>query len=132
MRAVLDVVQASDSHPSAQEIYEAVRRARPHIGMATVYRAVRQLAASGLIKEVDRSAISSRYDGRTDRHDHAICTQCGVLIDLPVNIAVLSDSLQDAVCRAGLELSSHEVRLYGRCRSCLDKEKEGVAVHEAS
>ena len=117
-RAVLAVLQASQTHPTALEVYESVRRQRPRIGLATVYRILHQLAEQGRIKELGRDADCCRYDARTLRHDHGICTACGALLDIPVEIALPLESLRAAAQAAGIELDSHEVRIYGRCAAC--------------
>src|SRR5436305_3077711 len=94
-RAVLDILQASTQHPTALDVYEAVRKLRPRIGLATVYRVLHQLTEQGLIKELGGNGCS-RYDARTTRHDHAICTECGALVDIPVDIRVSNKALQAA------------------------------------
>jgi Fe2+ or Zn2+ uptake regulation protein len=116
-RAVLDVLQATDQHPTALEIYEAVRRMRPRIGLATVYRILHQLTEQGRISALGRD-IECRYDARTQRHDHAVCTECGVLLDVPVDIRLCNETLREAAHAAGIALDSHEVRIYGRCMNC--------------
>ena len=122
-RAILDVVRASQNHPTALEVYEAVRPARPRIGLATVYRILHQLTEQRLIKELGQDVECSRYDANTHRHDHAICTGCGALLDVPLDIQMSSELLQAAAQAAGIELVSHEVRLYGRCLSCQERNK---------
>jgi len=120
-QAVLGCVQQENRasvHPTALEVYEAVKRVRPHIGLASVYRILHQLVESAYLKEVHDGDESCRYDSRTGRHDHAVCTQCGVLIDLPTDVLVSEQILSDAARAAGIELNSHEVRLYGLCSSC--------------
>lgn len=121
-RAVLDTVRASHNHPTALEIYEAVRQSRPRIGLATIYRALHQLAAQGLIVELGRAEECSRYDARTNRHDHAVCTHCGALLDLPIEITMPEDTLQAAARAVGMQLGSHEIRIYGTCAACQSKE----------
>jgi Fur family transcriptional regulator, peroxide stress response regulator len=123
-RAVLDVLRASQGHPTALDVYEAVRRLRPHIGLATVYRILRQLTEQGLIKELEYGSGCSRYDARTGRHDHAICTQCGALLDIPQDIQFSNNALQAAAQSTGFELGSHEVRIYGRCTACQTRRNE--------
>ena len=118
-QAVLDVLRETDTHPTAQEIYETVRYVRPQIGLATVYRILHQLTEQGLIKELGDS--EARYDAHTARHDHAVCTQCGALLDIPMNIVITNDVLQQAAQAAGVELASHELRIYGRCKACQEQ-----------
>ncbi len=117
-QAVLDVVRSVQTHPTALEVYERVKQVRPRIGLASVYRILGHLAEQEYIKELSYGDGSSRYDGRTMRHDHGVCTQCGALLDLPVEVTVGHQSLQQAAQAAGLELDTHEVRIYGRCASC--------------
>ncbi|SRR6266487_64767 len=117
-QAILEIVRAADNHPTAQEIYDAVRRTRPHIGLASVYRILRVLVEQGEIKEIGVGEEGRRYDGHLARHDHAVCTDCGALIDLPTEIVLSQEHLQVAARTAGIELESHEVRLYGRCANC--------------
>jgi Fur family peroxide stress response transcriptional regulator len=116
-RAVLEVLRAERGHPTALELYDKVRLLRPHIGLATVYRILHQLTEQGIIREIGRDA-ECRYDANIDRHDHAICTVCGALLDVPVEVNVASDALRTAAQAAGIELASYEVRIYGRCKHC--------------
>ena len=120
-RAILDVLRASEKHPTALEVYEEVRGVRPRIGLATVYRILHQLTEQGLITELGRNDESCRYDGRTNRHDHAICTVCGALLDIPLEIRLPDEMLQAAAHGAGMNLGSYEVRIYGQCTTCQAK-----------
>lgn len=122
-RAVLAAVRESAGHPTALEVYEMVRRARPKIGLATVYRLLHQLTSQGVIKMWGYDGDCARYDGRTDRHDHALCTVCGTLLDVPGEIDLSRAALERAALSAGIELASHEVRIYGRCKECQVRSK---------
>lgn len=121
-QAVLDVVRSIQTHPTALEIYERVKPVRPRMGLASVYRILGHLVEQGHIKELSYGDESSRYDGRTTRHDHGICTICGVLLDIPVEVELPQQVLQHAAQAAGLELDTHEVRIYGRCATCQQRE----------
>jgi Fur family peroxide stress response transcriptional regulator len=122
-RAVLAVVRESASHPTAQEVHDAVRLMRPGIGLATVYRILHQLTRQGMIRVWGYEGERVRYDGRADRHDHALCTVCGALLDLPLEIELSRTALEEAARAAGLELASYEVRMYGRCAHCQARRK---------
>ena len=117
-QAVLDVVRASHSHPTAAEVYEAVRRKRPHIGIASIYRILHNLVEQGYIKDLRHTDESFHYDAHVERHDHAICTVCSALFDIPIEVSMPQDVLQAAAEAAGIELESHELRLYGCCQLC--------------
>ncbi|MBV9708901.1 MAG: transcriptional repressor [Chloroflexi bacterium] len=117
-QAVLEAVSTAPHHPTALEIYETVKHTRPHIGLATVYRILHLLVGQEYIKELRYSDESCRYDAHTARHDHAICVACGGLFDLPVAVELSHEALERASQTVGMQLTSHEVRLYGRCPSC--------------
>jgi Fur family transcriptional regulator, peroxide stress response regulator len=120
-QAVLDVVKGADDHPAASDVYKAVRGTRPRMGLASVYRILHMLVEQGWIKEIRYNDEACRYDARTDRHDHAICTQCRSLIDVPVEISVPQDILESASGATNIIFSSYELRLYGICSACSQK-----------
>ncbi len=117
-RAVLDMLRTAKNHPTALDVYEVVRRTRPRIGLATVYRILHQLTQQGLIKELGHRDDCMRYDAQTQRHDHAVCTECGALLDIPMNVGLPGELLQVAAEAAGIELDTYELRIYGRCSAC--------------
>ena len=117
-RAVLGVLRDGGNHLTAQEVFDEVRRVRPRIGLATVYRILRQLVEQGVITVWGYGSESARYDACTRRHDHAFCTGCGALLDVPLGIELPRETLEEAVRTTGMQIGSYEVRIYGRCRNC--------------
>src|SRR5262247_1017070 len=81
-RLILDVVRATDAHPTAAFVYQNVRRRLPRVSLATVYRNLRMLAAEGLLAE-RADAGGLRFDGNTGPHDHFTCLTCGRIYDAP-------------------------------------------------
>lgn len=120
-QAVLDVVKGAYDHPTASDVYESVRQKRPRMGLASVYRILHMLVEQGWIKEIRYNDETCHYDGRVERHDHVVCTECGKLIDVSVGISVPPDTLESVAKAAGIVLSSYELRLYGTCRACSQK-----------
>ncbi|QAY67663.1 Fur family transcriptional regulator [Paenibacillus protaetiae] len=86
-KAVLDVLMASEDHPTAADIIDRLRLQGQHFAYGTVYNSLRYLTEAGLIRELELGKAASRYDARMDEHQHIICTECGqvdeVLIDVP-------------------------------------------------
>lgn len=117
-RAVLEVLRASPRHPTAQEIYDEVRHTRPKIGLATVYRILHQLTEQGVIKMWGDGSERARYDACTHRHDHACCTECGTVLDVPLEIEIPREILEQAARATGITVGFHEIRIYGRCQHC--------------
>ena len=89
-QAVLQEIRAREDHPTAGEVFEGARKRLPSISFATVYNSLRYLKEAGLIHEIRFGDGASRYDRETERHDHAICTCCGKLVDfdLPGTVAL--------------------------------------------
>jgi len=79
--AVYKVIVERDDHPTASDIFEAARKRLPSISYATVYNSLRYLKEAGLVHEISFGDSASRYDGVMERHDHAICNECGKLVD---------------------------------------------------
>ena len=118
--AVLQVIRASENHLTASEIFEAARRLRPTISYATVYNSLRYLKEAGLVHEISFGNGASRYDGVTERHDHAICTSCGKLVDL--DLGVTDDLMRTAARRSRFKAESIHFTLRGLCPDCRSKE----------
>src|SRR3989442_10308003 len=81
-RLILDVVRATDVHPTAVFVYQRVRRRLPRVSLATVYRNLRMLAAEGFLAE-RTDAGGLRFDGNTGPPDHFTRLRCGRIYDAP-------------------------------------------------
>jgi len=125
--AILAEVQNAERHLTAAEIYERVRRKYPTIAYGTVYRTLHLLAKHGLIQEFPFGDNASRFDRRTDRHDHVHCVVCGELVDVEVPTALLAR--QVAAEKTGFEILDHQTVFAGICPSC--QEKRDRTVQEA-
>src|SRR5947208_12064612 len=115
-RAVLQVVADSDEHLTAGEIYEAARRRLPSISYATVYNSLKYLKEAGLVNEISFGNGASRYDRETDRHDHALCTECGKLVDF--DLTVTSELVRAAVRKTRFKPETIHLTLRGLCPDC--------------
>jgi Fur family peroxide stress response transcriptional regulator len=113
---VHEVVTTSDEHLTAAEVFERVRARDPRVGYGTVYRSLHLLVEHGLIQELTFADQSSRYDGRTDRHDHVHCTRCGVIMDVEVPMALMATHVAEE--RSGFSITSHHTVFSGVCSSC--------------
>lgn len=118
---ILDVFLGEEGHATSEELYQKVKKAYPTIGQATVYRTLKLLADAGLAKAVEFGDGAVRYEilyGQS-HHDHLICEQCGVNVEV-VDPAI--ERLQEQVAaRHGFALTGHKLYLYGICPECLKK-----------
>lgn len=79
---VLQVIRDSRNHLTANEVFGLAKDLLPSISFATVYNSLRYLKEAGHIAEIQFGNGASRFDRMTERHDHAICTRCGKLVDI--------------------------------------------------
>ena len=118
-RAVLRVITESAEHPTANEIFEAARRDLPSISFATVYNSLKYLKDAGLVREINFGKGSSRYDRETARHDHAVCSRCGKLVDF--DLAETPQLIRAAARRSRFKPESIHLTLVGLCPDCQGK-----------
>jgi Fur family transcriptional regulator, peroxide stress response regulator len=119
---VLRVVRESAEHLTAAEIYAAARALRPSLSYATVYNSLRYLKEAGLLREITFGNGASRYDRETERHDHALCTRCGKLLDF--DLAETTQLLQLAARRSRFRPESIHLTLLGVCPDCDTSKKQ--------
>jgi Fur family peroxide stress response transcriptional regulator len=115
--AVLQVIRESEEHMTANEVFEHARRVLPGISFATVYNSLRFLKQEGMIGEVRFGTGASRYDRTLTRHDHAICTKCGKLVD--IELPIPDGLLEEAADRSHFVAESIEMTLRGLCPDCI-------------
>src|ERR1041385_2628262 len=82
--AVFAYLRAVNTHPTAEQVFAAVRQTMPHISLATVYKALEALVASGVAARFAGDDGTARYDGRSDAHYHLRCLRTGQVRDLPL------------------------------------------------
>lgn len=123
--AILEVVRAAEKHLTAGEIFERVRRKYPTIAYGTVYRTLHLLAERGLILEFPFGDQASRFDRRTDRHDHVQCSVCGELVDVDVPSAMLARVVAEE--QTGFRIDGHQTVFSGLCPVC--QEARDAATH---
>jgi Fur family peroxide stress response transcriptional regulator len=101
---ILRVVQTTDTHPTADWVYEQVRKILPHVSLGTVYRNLNLLADEGLIQRVILDDGIVRFDGNTNDHHHFICTKTGKIYDV---MLPLGDEL---LAKFNAEMNKHHFK----------------------
>ena len=116
---VLHVIRDAHEHLTANEVFTAAKGFLPTISFATVYNSLRYLKDSGHIAEITFGNGASRYDRMTHRHDHAICTQCGKLVDIEMEVP--AEILKKAARQSKFKPETLEFTLRGKCPDCVGK-----------
>jgi Fur family transcriptional regulator, peroxide stress response regulator len=113
---VLLVVNESEHHPTAADVFEQAKRKLPTISFATVYNSLHYLKDAGVIREITFGNGASRYDSKMHRHDHAVCTSCGKLVDF--DLAETVELTRAAVRRTRFKPETIYLTLLGLCPEC--------------
>lgn len=113
---VLQVIRNAHEHLTANEVFTAAKELLPTISFATVYNSLRYLKEAGHIAEITFGNGASRYDRMTHRHDHAICTECGKLVDIEMEVP--AEILKQAARQSKFRPETLEFTLRGKCPDC--------------
>lgn len=108
------VVESADRPLTPTELYRAARTRLPRIGIATVYRAIRDLVEAGWLRPVEIPGFPARYERAGKPHHHYfLCRSCNSLWevqDCPTGVEQLAPD--------GFVTEGHEITLYGLCDEC--------------
>ncbi|MEX0804617.1 MAG: transcriptional repressor [Candidatus Binatia bacterium] len=115
LEVIWDVIKDDKSHPTADQIYDRVRKLIPKISLGTVYRNLQKLVADDRL-QVLMHGRSQHFDPLLERHQHFICENCDRVYDIffATPDEIDSATLPDQV----FKVSSHQLALYGTCKNC--------------
>ena len=121
-RVVLDELRAVTTHPTADEIYDAVRKRLPRISLGTVYRNLEALSQAGAILRLPGTPM--RFDATVGKHYHIRCIHCSRVGDVPATSEVAIEE-GDVRELTGWDIVGRQVELLGVCPVC--KSQDGGA-----
>ena len=124
--AILNLLSRTSKHMSAKEIFAALQRIYPGLGLTTVYRTLDLLARAGLINRLDVGEGQSRYEFRTGKknkhHHHLICTKCGKIIDyqdfIDEELELVKKTEKNLAQKYNFAVHDHNIEFYGLCENC--------------
>jgi Fur family peroxide stress response transcriptional regulator len=106
------------NHPTAAEVYEAVRAQFPTIGLATVYNTLRTMTDKGLVGELPFANVT-RFEVNTRPHANLVCRRCGAIEDCDlVNETFLAEIQSRVAGAASFHPEAQRIDIYGLCRDC--------------
>ena len=117
-KKILEIVESSHSHLTAEQVFEQLRETFPTVVLATVYNNLNRLWEEDQIRKISVEGMPDRYD-RIVRHDHLVCRKCGRLLD--VDLGDLTEQLEK---KAGIPILSYDLKLVFLCQACTGKSKE--------
>ena len=118
-RVILTELQKLTTHPSADEIYEIVKKDLPRISLGTVYRNLETLAELGEIQKLGCGGPVRRFDGNPENHYHIRCVKCERIADAPVEV---HENLEKNIKnKTDFKVFGHRVEFLGLCPECFRK-----------
>ena len=118
--AVMAALQNRRDHPTADHLYQEVRRRLPAISFNTVYKTLEILCQRGMVIKVNPLHAVARYDGETGQHAHLICRQCHHIIDLDWEASEVPSL--DAAALQGFQIEHPSLTFWGLCPRCQQTE----------
>ena len=116
----MDALRKNNIHPTADAVYEMVRKQMPRISLGTVYRNLEILTALGEIQTLELSGSQKRYDGIAQKHYHIRCLHCGRVDDAPIApLNRLEDDLYESTVYT---IMGHRLEFIGLCPECSKNE----------
>lgn len=117
--AVVEALARHDCAVTALELDDELRRRKPPVGRASVYRALEQLEQLGLVHRLEvcrGTAGYERIEPDGEHHHHAICSRCGRMI--PFEDASLERAIDEVSGRMSFDAAEHEIVIRGLCERC--------------
>jgi Fur family peroxide stress response transcriptional regulator len=108
-------VKDDKSHPTADQVYDRVRKKLPRISLGTVYRNLQKLVADEKL-QVLMLGRAQHFDPLVERHQHFICESCDRVFDVLVESQ--KEIKPTKLPHDGFKVTSHQLAFYGICRYC--------------
>ena len=121
-KVILEELRKLKSHPTADEVYEKVRKRIPRISLGTVYRNLETLSKSGIIGKLELGSTKKQFDGKIEDHHHVRCVKCMRLDDIPTSSLPDIESAFHNAC--GYQITGYQLLLTGLCPNCKEMESQ--------
>ncbi len=122
-QCIFEILYAKPAHSTAETIYDIAKERMPTISLKTVYETLHSLAAMGQIQQIDLGTRSTRFDPDVHRHQHLVCSSCGRIENVDLDLGGLTLSPAE---RQGFVLSHAEVIFRGLCPTCVARDGESA------
>jgi Fur family ferric uptake transcriptional regulator len=119
---ILEELQKNKQHLTADELYRIVRKKKPNISLATVYRNLELLSETGVIAKLEVSGRQKCFDSEVVEHDHITCVQCHTIENI-----VLSEGKEDNPSFEevnGYIITGRRLEFMGLCPRCQKKKEK--------
>ncbi len=115
-RAILDELAGRTDHPTADQIYEAIKDRLKGVSRTTVYRVLETFVCIGIARKISNPEAKAHYDADTSRHHHATCLNCGIIMD--IRDGELNNLKFPRQIEKEFEFIDYSVNFTGLCAHC--------------
>lgn len=119
-KVILEELRKVTSHPTADEVYDMVRKIIPRISLGTVYRNLEFLSSKGLVLKLGAPGEQKRFDGTPEPHPHIRCEICTAVADVECEIEI--PAIPDT-CTSGYKILNTNVEFVGVCPRCQSEQQ---------
>ncbi len=119
---ILEELGKVTSHPTANEVYDMVRKRLPRIGLGTVYRNLELMADSGIILKLEVGGTQKRFDATIEPHYHIRCSSCGKVDDIAMEVQGQINLAAEKA--SNYIILGHHVEFSGICEECTKEKRE--------
>lgn len=113
---ILEELLKVTSHPTANEVYDMVRKRLPRIGLGTVYRNLELMAETGMILKLEVGGTQKRFDATVQPHYHVRCLECGKVDDIDIPVHEDINAIAARACQ--YQILGHHIEFTGLCNDC--------------
>jgi Fur family peroxide stress response transcriptional regulator len=117
---ILELLRSTESHPTADWLYEKLKNEFPQLSLGTVYRNLSILIEQGLVKKIHFGSTFDRFEANIKPHYHLICESCGKILDF--EMPVYDDLNEQAKKLTNFTVHHHKLEFFGQCETCTIKE----------
>lgn len=114
-QAILEFLLRTETHPTAEDIYQDVKAKFPGVSLGTIYNTLNMLKEHGHILELSYGDMSSRFDGNAKNHYHVVCSECGKVVDYHRPLIQLEQEVEE---KTGFQVMGHRLEFHGICPEC--------------
>ncbi len=119
---ILEELSKVKTHPTANEVYDMVRKRLPRIGLGTVYRNLELMSETGIILKLEVGGTQKRFDATIDPHYHIRCLSCGKVND--IDIPVMDELNKTAADISQYQVLGHHIEFSGICKECSNQDEK--------
>ncbi len=129
-QAVLSAILDRQDHPTADQVYAAVKRILPTISRTTVYRILDTLVEARMVTKVCHPGSAAKFDPKIHQHHHLVCVRCERIID--IEEARLNDLPFPDVSQQGFHISDYHIHFRGVCAECEGEQNEKARTNRST